>query len=431
MAWLCVLTYEAEQGVQSLEALPVPCDSRTCQSAHPRLQSMLRAQAKASSTLEGRRPPVPPIPTRPPAVVLKENSDWQKGTPQENPKDESPRDSARPKSGQPPPLGVTKTLKAGPGLESRPKEGGPSGPSKQRDDTPRGSREASAAELSPWGGTNWGGSSANSTWSRGSWNRQGRSWKDRSPSRPRKAASQASGSQAESEQPKQRKRPHSTRRQSKAPKYRDLSQFEAAWEGAKPEFCAVQPHATFYEDAPPHQEGVPRGKFNLSGVKVTRTTIDGERRVLLSIPAEVAGLVTQRLVVEMVAGRCRKAGAKLLEQQARGFRKKYPEVASPQHHDYEFFSFLWDRQLAYPEVWEVPPWFRQATLLAAAEEEKHLRPLAEGGYTYLVRKAPHSQEEFEDDRPPPTSPASDPAPGGAGQEDADMQDAGVKEADTE
>eukprot|EP00971_Amphidinium_carterae_P031999 630316-Amphidinium_carterae.1 len=80
----------------------------------------------------------------------------------------------------------------------------------------------------------------------------------------------------------------------------------------------------------------------------------------------------------MVAGRCRKAGAKLLEQQVKNFKKKYPEVASPQHHDYEFFSFLWDRQLVYPEVW-----FRQATLLAAAEEEKQLRPLVEGGYTYL------------------------------------------------
>eukprot|EP00971_Amphidinium_carterae_P257273 5107427-Amphidinium_carterae.1 len=78
-----------------------------------------------------------------------------------------------------------------------------------------------------------------------------------------------------------------------------MSQIEAAWEGAKPEFCAVQPHATFYEDAPPQQPGVPRGKFNLSGLKISRETIDGERRVLLSIPAEVADLVTQRLAVEM------------------------------------------------------------------------------------------------------------------------------------
>eukprot|EP00971_Amphidinium_carterae_P095122 1881989-Amphidinium_carterae.1 len=105
----------------------------------------------------------------------------------------------------------------------------------------------------------------------------------------------------------------------------------------------------------------------------------------------------------MVAGRCRKASAKLLEQTVKGFQKKYPEVTSPQHHDYEFFSFLWDRQLVYPEVWEVPAWFRQATLLASAEEEKQLRPLVEGGYTYLVRKAPHTRDESDDGELPPVS----------------------------
>eukprot|EP00971_Amphidinium_carterae_P339652 6477579-Amphidinium_carterae.1 len=132
----------------------------------------------------------------------------------------------------------------------------------------------------------------------------------------------------------------------------------------------------------------------------------------------------------MVAGRWRKATAKLLEQTVKGFRKKYPEVTSPEHHDYECFSFLWDRQLVYPEVWEVPAWFWQATLLAAAEQEKQLRPLVEGGYTYLVRKAPYTQDESEDGELPPTSPASVPAPGGAGHEDAAMQDEAPREADT-
>eukprot|EP00971_Amphidinium_carterae_P010990 216610-Amphidinium_carterae.1 len=60
-------------------------------------------------------------------------------------------------------------------------------------------------------------------------------------------------------------------------------------------------------------------------------------------------MCTQRLAVEMVAGRCRKASAKLLEQTYKGFQKKYPEDASPEHDDLEFFSFLWDRQLVYPE----------------------------------------------------------------------------------
>eukprot|EP00971_Amphidinium_carterae_P172629 3421985-Amphidinium_carterae.1 len=78
-----------------------------------------------------------------------------------------------------------------------------------------------------------------------------------------------------------------------------MSQIEAAWQSAKPEFCAIQPHATFYEDAPPRQQGIPRGKFNLSGVKLSRETVDGERRVLLSMPAEVAEMCTQRLAVEM------------------------------------------------------------------------------------------------------------------------------------
>eukprot|EP00971_Amphidinium_carterae_P026805 528930-Amphidinium_carterae.1 len=272
MVWVCVLTFEAEQGTQSLEALSSPREPRTCQSAHPRLQKMLRAHTMAAPSLEGQGPPAPAPPERPQAV------------------EESPWASAQPKRGKPP-TGPNKPPKQEPGLESKPDQGGASGPYRRREQTPRRGLEASAADLSPWGGTNWGGSSANSSWSRSSWNRQGRSWKDRSPSRSHKAASQASGSQAESETaPKQRKRPHSTRRQSKAPKFRDMSQIEAAWEGAKPELCAVQPHATFYEDAPPHQKGIPRGKFNLSGLKISRETIDGERRVLLSIPAEVAEL---------------------------------------------------------------------------------------------------------------------------------------------
>eukprot|EP00971_Amphidinium_carterae_P291959 5795654-Amphidinium_carterae.1 len=133
---------------------------------------MLRAQAKAASTLEGQRPPAPPIPDRPQGVVLKENPDCQKGAPQGTPKDESPRASTQPNCGKPPLSVPIKPLKQEPGLESRPKEGGTSGHSKQRDDTPRGGREATAAGLSPWGGTNWGGSSANSSWSKSSWQRQ-------------------------------------------------------------------------------------------------------------------------------------------------------------------------------------------------------------------------------------------------------------------
>eukprot|EP00971_Amphidinium_carterae_P281568 5590095-Amphidinium_carterae.1 len=97
MAWVCVLTFEAEQGMQGLEALPSPCELPTCQSAHPRLQQMLRAQTAGASTLEGTRPPVPPVPARPQGVVLKENPDWPKLPAGTAPKEDSPRSDVQPK----------------------------------------------------------------------------------------------------------------------------------------------------------------------------------------------------------------------------------------------------------------------------------------------------------------------------------------------
>eukprot|EP00971_Amphidinium_carterae_P198730 3943662-Amphidinium_carterae.1 len=48
-----------------------------------------------------------------------------------------------------------------------------------------------------------------------------------------------------------------------------------------------------YEEVPPTQAGVPRGKYNLSGVLLHRTTVEGDPKVILSIPAAVAELVTQ------------------------------------------------------------------------------------------------------------------------------------------
>eukprot|EP00971_Amphidinium_carterae_P262353 5204013-Amphidinium_carterae.1 len=67
----------------------------------------------------------------------------------------------------------------------------------------------------------------------------------------------------------------------------------------------LTPHATFYDEPPVRRAGQPIGKFSLSGVRLKRTTVDGEATLLLSIPAAVADLVTQRVAVEMVAGRCR------------------------------------------------------------------------------------------------------------------------------
>eukprot|EP00971_Amphidinium_carterae_P075340 1488755-Amphidinium_carterae.1 len=122
----------------------------------------------------------------------------------------------------------------------------------------------------------------------------------------------------------------------------------------------------------------------------------------------------------MVAGRTRRSTAKLVGQYGDNFKKRYPQVVAPGHEDYDFFSFLRDRKLVYPEVWEVPPWFRKATLLAAAEKARPLLPLREGGYTYEVQ--PHGQdEEVSGDEPqelPPTSPAS--VAGATGQDDVPM-----------
>eukprot|EP00971_Amphidinium_carterae_P230185 4568604-Amphidinium_carterae.1 len=128
-------------------------------------------------------------------------------------------------------------------------------------------------------------------------------------------------------------------------------------------------------------------------------------------------------------GRCRKATAKLCQQSVERFKKKYPEVTSPKHEDYEFFSFLRDRQLVYPDVWEVPAWFRRATLLASAEQEKPKLPLVEEGVTYPVRQSAQSRDESDDEQQVHTSPAS--VPGGTGGDDAAMQEVAPKEDDTE
>eukprot|EP00971_Amphidinium_carterae_P300964 5980121-Amphidinium_carterae.1 len=109
----------------------------------------------------------------------------------------------------------------------------------------------------------------------------------------------------------------------------------------------------------------------------------------------------------------------MVAQLADNFRKRYPEVLAPGHTDYEFFSFLRDRKLVYPEVWEIPVWFRRATLIASAEKAMPLKPLREGGYTYEVQPDAQDQEESGDE-PPPTSPAS--AAGAAGQGDVEMVD---------
>eukprot|EP00971_Amphidinium_carterae_P214921 4265003-Amphidinium_carterae.4 len=77
-------------------------------------------------------------------------------------------------------------------------------------------------------------------------------------------------------------------------------------------------------------------------------------------------------------------------------------------------------------VWEIPPWFRKATLLAAAEKGRPLIPLREGGHTYEVQPDAQDEEESEDDLPP-TSPAS--VAGATGQGDVAMV-AAPKEEDT-
>eukprot|EP00971_Amphidinium_carterae_P080335 1589585-Amphidinium_carterae.3 len=408
VAWFCVLTFEANQGVAAPE-VPPPLEPKVYHTAHPRLQKMLLLRGGATQE-------------RIPCVELRASPQWQAAQAAEprgeSPKAPTPKWEAKPPAQQQ--TGPIRPLRKEAAQERTSEKGAAPGGTQSPSQTPEGQ----ASQLSGWSGTaGWGGSSANSAWGNGSWERQGRSGKGRSPSRrgPRPNTS-AGGQQERQADPQQRKRPHSKRKQSRAPapKFRDMSRFGEAWDGGKPELTAVQPHATFYEDAPPHQAGVPRGKFNVSGVLVHRATVDGDPKVIISIPAAVADLVTQRVVVEMVAGRTRKATAKMVAQTADNFRRRYPEVLAPVHADYEFFSFLRDRKLVYPEVWEIPGWFRKATLLAAAEKARPLVPLREGGYTYEVQPDARD-EEVSDDDPPPTSPAS--VAGEAGQGDVEMPEA--------
>eukprot|EP00971_Amphidinium_carterae_P059225 1171027-Amphidinium_carterae.1 len=89
----------------------------------------------------------------------------------------------------------------------------------------------------------------------------------------------------------------------------------------------------------------------------------------MAIPSAVADLVTQRVAVEMVAGRCRKSMSALVKNSCEGFRRTYPQYeGEPDHTDLEYYSFLRDTKSVYPHPWEVPDWFRAGTLLAAAEE---------------------------------------------------------------
>eukprot|EP00971_Amphidinium_carterae_P220864 4385010-Amphidinium_carterae.1 len=63
----------------------------------------------------------------------------------------------------------------------------------------------------------------------------------------------------------------------------------------------------------------------------------------MAIPAAVADLVTQKVAVEMVAGRCRRSTASVVKNSVEGFRRTYPQYGGePDHTDLEYYSFLRD-----------------------------------------------------------------------------------------
>eukprot|EP00971_Amphidinium_carterae_P016717 330043-Amphidinium_carterae.1 len=118
---------------------------------------MLRA-TEGASTLEGTRPPAPPVPERPQRVVLTEHPDWQPPPATKAPKEDLPQAKAQPKSGKPPThSGPIQPLKQEPGLEPGLAQREAGEKLGRRDTPPRRGLEASSKDLSPWDGTtNWG-----------------------------------------------------------------------------------------------------------------------------------------------------------------------------------------------------------------------------------------------------------------------------------
>eukprot|EP00971_Amphidinium_carterae_P036797 723494-Amphidinium_carterae.1 len=175
LAWFCVLTYEAHQGVAALE-VPPPLEPKVYHTAHPRLQKMLLLRVGTSQVPENLVRPI--VVEQKPRVELQENPTWQaerasasRGV---SPTGPAPKWGAKPPtpqhSGTKQPLGQKAP-------EERPSDKGAALGSTQ---SPRQTPEGQASQLSGWSGTaGWGGSSANSAWGRGSWERQGRGGKGR------------------------------------------------------------------------------------------------------------------------------------------------------------------------------------------------------------------------------------------------------------
>eukprot|EP00971_Amphidinium_carterae_P068001 1345896-Amphidinium_carterae.2 len=86
------------------------------------------------------------------------------------------------------------------------------------------------------------------------------------------------------------------------------------------------------------------------------------------------------------------------------------------------FSFLRDRHYLYPEVWEVPPWFRTATLLAAAELDEPRKDLVVAGQVIPVHRKQTPESPARDSPADPTSPASPPGGGGAEETPMDLEE---------
>eukprot|EP00971_Amphidinium_carterae_P156425 3100606-Amphidinium_carterae.1 len=264
MVWYCVLTYQA-----SHQTATAPRELSPFSKAAPVLQKLLRAKATKPEASEAMAPP--PVPPERAEVVLKEKEGWDEQPPPA--RDESPQvpkakwgPSVPENPPTPKPPGVAETTHAGaavPGMA--PRTGG-------------GKAEVTGrTEVTP--------------------------------------AIVVRRLKAQAPRPKPRElsaRPGSGRPASAAtpivsqkPKYQSTAPFHSAWASAKPELASLRPRATFYDEPPVRQTGQPIGIYSLSGVRLARTVVEGEATLLMAIPSAVADLVTQKVAVEMVAGRCR------------------------------------------------------------------------------------------------------------------------------
>eukprot|EP00971_Amphidinium_carterae_P095994 1899661-Amphidinium_carterae.1 len=170
VAWFCVLTFEASQGLAAPE-VPPPLAPKVYQTAHPRLREMLLTSGGPAHAPESMGPP--PAPEQEAGVVLQESPRWQ-AEQAANQGGESPRAPTPKWEAKPPTLqhsGPIRPLRKEAAQEHPYGKGAaPSGTQ-----TPNQTPEGQASLLSGWSGTaGWGGSSANSAWGHSSWERQGR-----------------------------------------------------------------------------------------------------------------------------------------------------------------------------------------------------------------------------------------------------------------